>query len=66
MHKMFSHDMALIKKVSCLYFRINIMANGWEGWLKDAKLMGYSGQLAHQFCDSLSSILGMYVTFVYV
>ena len=41
------------------------MANGWEGWLKDAKLMGYSGQLAHQFCDSLSSILGMYVTFVY-
>ena len=45
------------------------MANGWEGWLKDAKLMGYSGQLAHQFCDSLSSIftiLGVYVTFVYV
>ena len=41
------------------------MANGWEGWLKDAKLIGFSGQLAHQFCDSLSSILGMYVTFVY-
>ena len=27
--------MALSKKVFCLYF--SIMANGWEGWLKDAE-----------------------------
>ena len=27
--------MALSKKVVCLYF--SIMANGWEGWLKDAE-----------------------------
>ena len=35
MHKMFSNDMALFKKVSCLYF--SIIASGWEGWLKDAE-----------------------------
>ena len=27
--------MALSKNVFCLYF--SIMANGWEGWLKDAE-----------------------------
>ena len=28
-------SMALSKKVFCIYF--SIMANGWEGWLKDAE-----------------------------